>query len=92
MTRGGFRGRRVPGGAFGGVSTGMSLASRRARATTAVAPKDISSPVKARSKPDAVLSFLAFWGQMPSPMFTCTARLTIGTALQLVKTFLAFLQ
>ena len=25
MTRGGFRGRRVPGGAFGGVSTGMSL-------------------------------------------------------------------
>ena len=25
ITRGGFLGRRVPGGAFGGVSTGMSL-------------------------------------------------------------------
>ena len=81
MTRGGFRGRRVPGGAFGGVSTGMSLASRRAWATRAVASKDISSPVKARSKPDVsppivryaragdcnVLSFLAFLGQVSSP-------------------------
>ena len=52
MTRGGFRGRRVPGGAFGSVSTRMSLASRRTWATRAVASKDISSPVKARSKPD----------------------------------------
>ena len=52
ITRGGFLGRRVPGGAFGGVSTGMSLASRRAWATRAVASKDISSPIKARSKPD----------------------------------------
>ena len=81
MTRGGFRGRLVPGGAFGGVSTGISLASRRAWATRAVASKDISSPVKARSKPDVsppivryaragdcnVLSFLAFLGQMSSP-------------------------
>ena len=81
MTRGGLRGRRVPGGAFGGVSTGMSLASRRAWATKAVASKDNSSPVKARSKPDVsppivryaragdcnVLSFLAFLGQMSSP-------------------------
>ena len=39
MARGGFRGRRVPGDAFGGVSTGMSLASRRAWATRAVASK-----------------------------------------------------
>ena len=81
MTRGGFRGRPVPGGAFGGVSTGMSVASRRAWATRAVASKDISSPVKARSKPDvshpivryaragdcSVPSFLAFLGQMSSP-------------------------
>ena len=81
MTRGGFRGRRAPGGAFGGVSTGMSLASRCAWATRAVASKDISSPVKARSKPDVsppivgyarasdcnVLSFLAFLGQVSSP-------------------------
>ena len=81
MTRGGFLGRRVPGGVFGVVSTGMSLASRRAWATRAVASKDISSPVKARSKPDVsppivryaragdcnVLSFLAFWGHMSSP-------------------------
>ena len=81
MTRGGFRGRRVPGGAFGGVSTGMSLASRRAWATRAVASEDISSPVKARSKPDVSLpivryaraggcdvpSFFAFLGQVSSP-------------------------
>ena len=52
MTRGGFRGRRGPDGAFGGVSTGMSLASKRAWATRAVASKDISSPLKANSKPD----------------------------------------
>ena len=59
----------------------ISLASRRAWATRAVASKDISSPVKARSKPDVsppivryaragdcnVLSFLAFLGQMSSP-------------------------
>ena len=44
MTRGGFRGRREPGSAFGGVSTGMSLASRRAWATRAVASEDTSSP------------------------------------------------
>ena len=49
MTRGGLLGRRVPGGAFEGVSTGMSLASRRAWATRAVASEDISSQVKARS-------------------------------------------
>ena len=107
MTRGGFRGRRVPAGAFGGVSTGFSLASRRAWATRAVASKDISSPVKARSKPDVsppivryaragdchVLSFLAFLGQdvVSCPISTRTARLAIGTALQLGKTFLAFL-
>ena len=42
------------GGAFGGVSTGMSLASKRAQATRAVAFKDISSPVK-ESKPDVSL-------------------------------------
>ena len=52
MTHGGFRGRRAPGGAFGGVSSGMSLASRRAWATRAVASEDISSPEMARSKPD----------------------------------------
>ena len=88
ITRGGFRGRRVPGGAFGGVSTGMSLASRRAWATRAVASKDISSPVKARSKPD--VSPLGT-GVVSCPTSTRTARLTIGTALQLGKTFLAFL-
>ena len=61
--------------------TGMSLASRRAWATRAVASEDISSPANARSKPDVsppivrcaragdcnVLSFLAFLGQVSSP-------------------------
>ena len=79
MTRGGFRGRLVPVGAFGGVSTGM--ASRRAWATRAVASEDISSPVKARSKPDVstpivrytragdcnVPLFSVFLGQVSSP-------------------------
>ena len=107
MTRGGFRGRRVPGGAFGGVFTGMSLASRRAWATRAVVSEDISSPVKARSKPDVSLPTVRYarrWlrctvvlrvlgtGVVSGPMSTRTARLTIGTALELGKTFLALLQ
>ena len=80
MTRGGFRGRRAPGGAFGGVSTGMSLATRRAWATRAVASADVSPPSKARSKPGVSPprarypraggcgepSLLAFLGQMSS--------------------------
>ena len=94
MTRGGFRGRRAPGGAFGGVSTGMSLASRRA--TRAVASADASrskpgvSPQRARY-PRAVALGVLGTDVAPGPMSVRTARLAIGTDLELGKTLLALL-
>ena len=107
MTRGGFRGRRVPGGAFGGVSSGMSLASRRAWATRAVASEDISSPDNGKVdsgcfasdsqtcarrwlRCTVVLRVLGT-GVVSGQMSTRTARLAIGTALELGKTLLALL-